>query len=87
MHTYIYIYIYIFYIVVTKLLKVETFTYVTGPAKRDQVGTCTTKYTLSQNGEYLEFCAQYLVSVSYNMLPIKLCIVHINFTSIALADQ
>ena len=65
----------------------ETFTYVTGPAKRDQVGTCTTKYTLSQNGKYLEFYVQYLVSVSCNMLPIKLCIVRINFTSIALADQ
>ena len=31
------------------------------PAKRDQVGT---EYTISQNGTYLEFCVQYLLSVS-----------------------
>ena len=35
--------------------------YVTGPAKRDQVGT---KYTISQHDTYLEYCVQYLLSVS-----------------------
>ena len=45
--------------------------YVTGPAKRDQVGT---KYTTSQNGTYLEFCVEYLHSVSCAMLPMKFCI-------------
>ena len=55
--------------------------YVTGPAKRDQVGT---KYTISQNGTYLEFCVQYLYSVSCTMLPMKLCIDGKNYTYIAL---
>ena len=55
--------------------------YVTGPAKRVQVGT---KYTISQNGKYLEVCVQYLVS---KMLPIKLYIDGKNFTSIALGDH
>ena len=59
-------------------------TYVTGPAKRDQVGT---KYAISQNGIYLEFCAQYLISVSCIMLPMKLFIDGKNFTYIALADH
>ena len=36
-------------------------TYVTGPVKRDQVGT---KYIISQNGIYLEFYVQYLLSVN-----------------------
>ena len=45
--------------------------YVTGPAKRDQVGR---KCTISQNGIYLEFYEQYLLSVSCKMLPIKLFI-------------
>ena len=45
--------------------------YVTRPAKWDQVGT---KYTISQYGKYLEFCVQYLLSVSCKMLPIKLLI-------------
>ena len=43
--------------------------YVTGAAKRDQVGTV---YTNSHNGTYLEFCVQYLISVSCKMLPMKL---------------
>ena len=59
-------------------------TYVTGPAKRDQVGT---KYTMSQNGAYLEFCVQYLLSVSCKMLPMKLLIDGENFIYIALADH
>ena len=54
----------------------------TGPAKRDQVGT---KYTTSQNGTYLEFCVEYLHSVSYTMLPMKLCIDVENVTYIAFA--
>ena len=52
-------------------------TLVTGPDKRDQVGT---KYTKSQNSKYLEFCVQYLVSVSCNLLPIKLFIYGTIFT-------
>ena len=59
-------------------------TYVTGPAKRDQVGT---KYTISLNGKYLEFCVQYLVSVSCTTLPIKLCFDGKIFTLIAVADH
>ena len=58
--------------------------YVTGPAKRDQVGT---KNTISQNGTYLEFCVQYLLSVSCRMLPVKLLIDGTNVTDIALADH
>ena len=58
--------------------------YVTGPAKRDQVGT---KNTISQNGPYLEFCVQYLLSVSCRTLPVKLLIDETNFTYIALADH
>ena len=45
--------------------------YVTRPATWDQV---VTKYTISQNGNYLEFHAHYLLSVSCKMLPIKLFI-------------
>ena len=56
----------------------------TGPAKRDQVGT---KYTISQNGKYLEFYAQYLVAVNCKMLRIKLYIDGKNFTSIAVGDD
>ena len=55
------------------------FTYVTGPAKRDQVGT---KNTISQNVKYLEFCEQYLLSVSCRMLPMKFLIDGTNFTYI-----
>ena len=51
-------------------------TFVTGPAKRDHVGT---KYTISQNGTYLEFCVQHLISVSCKMLPMKLLISSKNF--------
>ena len=58
--------------------------YVTGPAKRDQVGT---KYTISQNGTYLEFCVQYLFSFSCRILPMQLLIDSKNFTYIALADH
>ena len=58
--------------------------YVTGPAKRDQVGT---KYTISQNGTYLEFYVQYLLSISCKMLLIKLLIDGQNFTYIALAKH
>ena len=53
-------------------------------SKRDQVGT---KYTISQNGTYVEFCVQYLFSVSCTILPMKLCIDGKNFTYIALADH
>ena len=59
-------------------------TYVTGPVKTDQVGT---KYTISQNGKYFEFCVQYLLSVNCKTLAIKLCCDGENFTSIALADD
>ena len=57
---------------------------VTGPVKRDQVGT---KNTTSQNGTYIEFCVQYLLSVSCRMLPMKLIMNGTNFTYIALADH
>ena len=57
---------------------------VTRPAKTDQVGT---KYTISQNGKYLEFCVQYLLSVSYKRLRITLCIDGKTFTSTAFADH
>ena len=56
--------------------------FVTGPAKRDQVGT---KYSISQNGTLLEFCVQYLLSVSCKMLPMKIFIDGENFTYTALA--
>ena len=56
----------------------------TGPAKRDQVGT---KYTISQNGIYLEFCVQYLLSVNCKILLMKLLIDAKNFTYIALVDH
>ena len=59
-------------------------TFVTGPAKRDQVGT---KYTISQNGTYLEFYVQCLLSVGCKMLPMKLLIDGKNFTYIALAGH
>ena len=55
----------------------------TGPAKRDQVGT---KY-ISQNSTYLEFCVQYLLPVNCKMLPMKMFIYVKNFTYIALADH
>ena len=58
--------------------------YVTGPAKRDQVGT---KYTILQNDKYLEFYAQYLVSVNCKMLPITLYSDGKNFTSVASGDH
>ena len=58
--------------------------YVTGPAKRDQVGT---KYTNSYNGTYLEFCVQYLLSASCKMLPMKLLTDGKSFTYIALVDH
>ena len=58
--------------------------FVTGPAKRDQVGT---KYTNSHNGKYIEFCVQYLLSVSCKMLPMKLLTDGKNFTYIALVDH
>ena len=58
--------------------------YVTGPARIDQVST---KYTISQNGKYLEFYVQYLLSVNCETLAIKLCFNGENFTSIALADD
>ena len=57
---------------------------VTGPVKRDQVGT---KYTTTQNGKYLEFCEQYLHSVTCTIFPMKLCIDVENCTYIALADH
>ena len=57
---------------------------VTGPAKRDQVGT---KYIISQNGTYLEFCVQYLLSVSCKMLPMKVFIYGKIFIYIDLADH
>ena len=58
--------------------------YVTGPAKRDQVGT---KYTILQNGTYLEFYVQYLLSASCKMLPMKLLINGKKVTYVALVDH
>ena len=57
---------------------------VTGPAKRDQVGT---KYTNSHNGTYLEFCVQCLLSVSCKMFPMKFLTDGKNFIYIALVDH
>ena len=54
------------------LLKINVeLIFVTGPAKRDQVGT---KYTISQNGTFVECCVQYLHSLRCTMLPMKLSI-------------
>ena len=39
------------------------------------------------NSKYLEFCVQYLLSVSCNMFPIQLSIDRENFTSMASADN
>ena len=50
----------------------------------DQVGT---KYTISQNDTYLEYCVQYLLSVSCMMLPMELLINGKTSTYIALADH
>ena len=58
--------------------------YVTGPAKRDQVGT---KYIISQNGIYLELRVQYLLSVRCKMLPLKVFMYGKIFTYIDLADH
>ena len=58
--------------------------YVTGPAKRDQMGT---KYIISQNSRYREFFVQYLLSVSCKLLPMTLFIYGKNFASIVLADH
>ena len=55
--------------------------FVTGPVKRDPVGT---KYTISHNGTYLELCVQYLLSVSCKMWPIRLLTNGKNFTYTAL---
>ena len=60
------------------------FSYVTGPAKMDQVGT---KYTISQNGTYLEFYVPYLLSVSCKILPMKLLSDCKNFMYIALSAR
>ena len=60
------------------------YTYVTGPAKRDQVGT---KYIISQNDKKLEYCLQYLLSVTCVMLPMELLIHGKTFTYIASADH
>ena len=49
----------------------------TGPAKRDQVGT---KYTISQNRKYPKFCIQYLL---LEMFHINLFSDGIKFTSMA----
>ena len=46
-------------------------TYVTAPAKRDQVAT---KHTVSQNYTYLKFCVQYLPYVSFEMQHTKVFI-------------
>ena len=59
-------------------------TFVTGPEKRDQVGT---KYTISQNSRYFEFCVQYLLSVSCKMLPTKLLMDSKSFVSTAVPDD
>ena len=56
----------------------------TRPVKRDQVGT---KYTILQNGTYLELFVEYLLSVSCKMLPMKLLIDGKNLTYIAIADR
>ena len=54
-------------------------TYVTGPVKRDQIGT---RYIILQNNKYLEVCVQYLLSVICKMLSIKLFIDGENLTLI-----
>ena len=68
----------------SKFDKQNQIKYVTGPAKRDQVGT---KYTSSQNDAYLEFCVQYLHPASCIMLLIKFFIDDKHFTSMALAHN
>ena len=50
------------------------------PAKRDKVGTT---YSISQNDTDLEYCVQYLLSVSRMMLPMELVIHGNNFTYLA----
>ena len=45
------------------------------------------KYTISQNGTYLEVCVEYSLSVSCKMLPMKLLIDGKTLTYIALADH
>ena len=57
---------------------------VTGPAKRDQVGT---RYIISQNRTYLEFWVYYSLSVNCKMLLMQLVIDGENFTYIASADH
>ena len=54
----------------------------TGPAKRDKVGS---KYSISQNGSYFEFGIHYLLSVSCKMFPMNRYSDGKNFTYIALA--
>ena len=54
------------------------------PAKRDQVGT---KYISSENVQYLKFCVQYLLYVSFTMFIIKLFIDVKNFTLSTYTDQ
>ena len=81
----LYIYIYIFiYIYIYIYISIYIYIYVTGPAKRDQVGTM---YIISRNRTYLEFCVQYLLSVSCKMLPMNLFIYGKNVTYVALADH
>ena len=69
---------------VSNFPQIKLFRYVTGPAKRNQVGT---KYIISQNGKYREFCVQYVFSVSCKVLAIELLFDGENFTSISLADD
>ena len=58
--------------------------YVTGPMKWDQVAQ---NITILQNYKYPVLCEQYLISVSFKMLPIKVFIDGRNFMSMALADS
>ena len=58
--------------------------YVTGPAKRDQVGT---KYIISHNGKYLDVCVYYLVSVNCKIFPITLYMDDKNFILIATGNS
>ena len=66
------------------IIYVVSLLYVTGPAKRDQVGT---KYTISHNGKYFDVCVYYLVSVNCKIFPITLYMADKNFISIALGDH
>ena len=63
------------------------FSVVTDPAMVGRFSCVGTKYTISQNGTYLEVCVQIVLSVSCKMLPMTLLIDGKMFTYVALADH